>query len=124
MYIENLTEKRRDKMGGSKVKKHVDLLVYLSKISPRQQKMLIHGLDRSAVDALAEVALNLIKKNVALTPAQIDKLRPHEESIYQLALKKNSVARKKRLLRQKGGFLGTLVSLIPAIVSGIVAATT
>ena len=111
-------------MGGSKVKKHVDLLVYLSKISPRQQKMLIHGLDRSAVDALAEVALNLIKKNVALTPAQIDKLRPHEESIYQLALKKNSVARKKRLLRQKGGFLGTLVSLIPAIVSGIVAATT
>ena len=106
------------------MKKHVDLLVYLSKITPRQQKMLIHGLDRDAVDALAELALNLIKKNVALTPGQIDKLRPYEESIYQLALRKNSVSKKKKLLRQKGGFLGALVSWIPAIVSGIISATT
>ena len=108
----------------SRVKQNADLLTYLTKITPRQQKMIISGLDRSGVETFAEICMNLLKGSVDLSPAQIDKLRKYEESIYQLSLRTNSVAKKKRVLRQRGGFLSAILSLVPAIISGIIAATT
>ena len=114
----------KGKKGGSRVKQHVDLLKYLTQLTPRQQKMIITGLDRGGIETFAEIALNLLKGSINLSPAQIDKLRKYEESIYQLSLRSTSVAKKKRVLRQRGGFLSTLVGLIPAIISGIIAATT
>ena len=106
------------------MQQNVDLLKYLSKITPRQQKMIISGLDRAGIETFAEICLNLLGGSVNLTPQQIDKLRKHEESIYQLSLRSNSVAKKKRVLRQRGGFLSAILSLVPAIISGIIAATT
>ena len=111
------------KKRGSRVKQHVDLLKYLTQITPRQQKMIISGLDRGGIETFAEISMNLLKGGINLTPAQIDKLRKYEESIYQLSLRSNSVAKKKRVLRQKGGFLSTILGLVPAIISGIIAAT-
>ena len=61
------------------------------------------------LEAFCEICLNLVKKNVKLTATQIDKLRPYEEEIYQLALKKHSVTKKRQII-QKGGFLGALLS--------------
>ena len=110
--------------GGSRVKQNQDLLSYLTKITPRQQKMIISGLDRGGIETFAEICMNLLKGSINLTPAQIDKLRKYEESIYQLSLRSNSVAKKKCVLRQKGGFLSALLGLVPAIISGIIAATT
>ena len=76
------------------------------------------------LEAFSEICLNLVKKNVKLTASQIDKLRPYEEEIYQLALKKHSVAKRKEII-QKGGFLGALLgSVLPALISSVIAATT
>ena len=89
----------------SKVREHFAFLTYLQAISPRRQKQFIKAADRPILEALSEIALNLIRKNVTLSPSQIDKLRPFEEEIYQLSLKKHSINKKKKIA-QKGGFLG------------------
>lgn len=110
--------------GQSKVREHFEFLSYLKKISPRRQKQFIKQADRPILEALSEIALNLIKKNVSLTSAQIEKLRPYEEQIYQLSLRKHSINKKKKIV-QKGGFLGALLgAVLPALISTIISATT
>ena len=75
------------------------------------------------LEAFCEICLNLVKKNVKLTATQIDKLRPYEEEIYQLALKKHSVTKKRQII-QKGGFLGALLSsVLPVLISSVLTAT-
>ena len=103
----------------SKVREHFEYLSYLKSISPRRQKLIIKGADRPILEALSEICLNLIKKNVKLTPTQINRLKPHEEKIYQLSLKRHSASKKKKIL-QTGGFLSTILSIVlPAVLTAI-----
>ena len=107
----------------SKLRKHFPLLTYLQSLSPHAQKSLIKGATREILEAFSEICLNLIRKKVKLSPGQIYKLRPFEEEIYQLALKKHSVTKKKEII-QTGGFLGALLgSVLPALISTVIAAT-
>ena len=111
-------------MTKSRVHEHFPLLSYLKDLSPRDQKSLIKGANRKMLEAFSEICLNLVKKNINLTPSQIDKLRPYEEEIYQLALKKHNVTKRKEII-QKGGFLGALLSsVLPALISTVITATT
>ena len=107
----------------SRVREHIDILKYLQKISPRRQKAIIKAVDRPILEALSEIALNLIKKNIQLSPSQIEKLKPFEEQIYQLSLRGHGVSKKKRIL-QRGGFIGALLgSVLPIVLSSLISAT-
>ena len=107
----------------SLLRDQIKLLDYLRDISPRRQKLLIKGADRPILEAFSEICLNIIRENIPLSPQHVDKLRPYEEDIYQLSLKRHSVAKKKRII-QKGGFLGALLgSVLPVLISTVIAAT-
>ena len=105
-----------------KTKDHWDFLMYLRSISPRRQKYLIKMADRPILEAFSEIALNLIKKNISLTSDQINRLRPFEENIYQLSLKRHSVVKKKKILTQTGGFLSVLVSTLVPLIGALIGA--
>ena len=107
----------------SSVRDSFAFLTYLQSITPRRQKLLIKGADRPILQAFSELCLNLIRKNIKLSAQQIDKLRPYEEEIYQLSLRKHGVEKRKRLI-QSGGLLSALLSaVLPALISSVVAAT-
>ena len=107
----------------SSVRDSFTFLSYLQSISPRRQKLLIKGADRPNFQAFSELCLNLIKKNIKLSAQQIDKLRPYEEEIYQLSLRKHGVEKRKKLI-QSGGLLSALLSaVLPVLISSVVAAT-
>ena len=106
----------------NKVHEHAHFLEYLRNITPKRQLTFIKACDRPLLEALSELALNLVGKRIPLTKGQIDKLRPFEEEIYQLSLKKHGGSAKKRIL-QRGGFISALLSVLPALISTIVAAT-
>ena len=107
----------------SKLRANIELLTYLQSIPPRRQKLLIKGADREILEAFSEICLNLVRRNVKLTPQQIRKLLPYEEAIYQLSLKGHSLAKKKQII-QKGGFLTALLgTLLPTLISTVIAAT-
>lgn len=115
---------RSSKRRKNRVVEHIDFLKYLQKISPQRQKAIIKAADKPILEALSEIALNLIKRNITLSSTEIDKLRPFEEQIYQLSLRKHSVSKKKRIL-QSGGFIGTLLgSVLPVLISTIIGAAT
>ena len=106
----------------NKVHEHAHFLEYLRNITPKRQQMLIKACDRPLLEALSELTLNLVGKRIPLTKGQIDKLKPFEEEIYQLSIKKHGSSAKKRIL-QRGGFISALLSVLPALISTIVAAT-
>ena len=110
-------------MKASKLRANAELLSYLRTISPRRQKLLIKGADREILEAFSEICLNLVKQNISLTSRQIERLLPYEEDIYQLSLKRHSLAKKKQII-QKGGFLGALLgTLLPTLISTVLAVT-
>ena len=114
----------RNKSRSGRLHENIKLLDYLRDIPSRRQKFLIKGADREILEAFSEICLNLVKRNVHLTPQQIQKLLPYEEDIYQLSLKRHSLNKKKQII-QKGGFLGALLgTVLPTLISTVIAATT
>lgn len=96
----------------SRVKKHLPMLRALSTAPPKVVKAVIKSSDPDLLRALCECGLNVLKGNVKLSPSQKKKLCRHKHNLRHLIGKKTSL-KKKRIILQKGGFLGAL--LIPAL---------
>jgi len=65
------------------------------------------------VKSIGECVLNVLRDNLKLTACQKKKLRKFKVPLRALA-ERVSIATKKRLLNQKGGFLVTLlIALLP-----------
>jgi hypothetical protein len=66
------------------------------------------------VRCICECAKNLLKGNVPLTKAQKLTLRRRKRTLRQLALKKTSGIKRRRLI-QTGGFLGAILGPIVSV---------
>lgn len=66
------------------------------------------------ITCLCECGLNIIKGHVPLTKAQFKKLKRLRRPLQQIANKKISLKKKRRVLEQKGGFF--LPSLLAPII--------
>lgn len=100
------------------LKKHIPILEYIRTLNSKEQKGLIKNANRDLLKVLSAIALNLIKKNIELSKTDITRLKKHENSIKKLAQKKHSNNVRKKIL-QKGGFLSSLLSVVPALIAGI-----
>ena len=87
---------------------HMPILQYLTKLSSKEQKLLIKGAPKELLLLFSEICLNLLKRNIPLERAQIDKLRKHESQIISLTQKKHSLA-KRRTILHGGSFLKNLL---------------
>ena len=64
------------------------------------------------MEAIGEVALNLLKGNIIVPTSSFKRLKPHKSKLLYLACKKPSLKKKKEVLHQKGGFLPALAALV------------
>ena len=99
-----------------RLKKHVSDILYLQKAKPCMRKVLIDKADRSLVECLCEIADNVLRGNVHLTPQQKDKLKRNRIGLRQLT-KKSVPLKTKKVILQKGGFLGSLLAPIASVVA-------
>ena len=83
---------------------HIPILQYLRTLSIKDQKNLVFLAPKELLLTLSEIALNLIHKNIALSPPQILKLKKFEKQIVSLSEKKHSLTKRRKILRG-GGFL-------------------
>ena len=76
---------------------------------------------KELIDCLCECVLNVIKGHVPLTKAQFKKLKRQRRPLEELANKKTSLKKKRRLLEQKGGILlpSLIAPLIGALAKGV-----
>ena len=68
----------------------------------KRQDMLTHA-NAEQINALSEMTLNLLKKNIPVTPATVKKLTRHKTLLRDLSKRRNSVKRRReQLIRQQG----------------------
>jgi len=100
------------------VKQCGDYLQVLAKCSPRQRQAILREADPKLVKAICECALNVINGNVPLSVSQKQRLSPHKSTLRSLADKRKSNKARKRLIVQRGGFVGVLLrAIIPTLAS-------
>lgn len=107
----------------SHFKANAPFFKFLATLSPKRQKALIKGADKEILYALSEIALNIMRRRVSFSESEKKKLRPFEKQFYELSKKKHNL-KKRKVIVQKGGFLGTLLgTVLPVIISSVLAAT-
>jgi len=98
------------------VKKHLPVLDFLSKASPKYRERLLKDADRNLLLAICEICYNVCRGNVKCSPKDINKLRRYKKHIECLALTRRTAKRlvkQKRIINQKGGsFLPLLLTPI------------
>jgi hypothetical protein len=99
-----------------RLKDHTSVLRRLVTGSKKDRKQILLNADAELIKTISEIALNTLNSNVTLTEDQFKDLCRHKNTLRELADKRVSVKKKKKkLLRQAGGFL--LPLLIPILTS-------
>ena len=92
--------------------KHKDFLTLLSKSKQKKRRDLLIDLASShELKAIIECIVNILRGNVSLNDRKKKKLSRFKNIMRQVALKSNPIKKKKRILQQKGGFLGALIPI-------------
>ena len=98
------------------VRRALPLLKVLADANPKLKKAIIKHAPPGLVIAISEIALNLIKGVIELTPHQKRRLSQYKKELLSLAKKNVSVGKKRKILVQKGGS-AVLAALIPLVLS-------
>lgn len=109
----------------ARIKRNALLLKALYRAPPRKHRDILLHSTPDFIRALCEIALNLLKGNIPLTPSLFKKLKRQKGIIRLLADKKIGLKRKRLTLeKQTGGFLLPLLSaaipLIGNLIGGLV----
>ena len=97
------------------VKRALPLLKVLVDATSKLKKAIIKHAPTDLVTAISEIALNLIKGVIKLTPHQKKRLSRYKKELLALAKKKVSLGKKRKILVQKGG--GVVSILVPLALS-------
>ena len=102
-----------------RVRNHAPYLRVLARGTTKQRQGIIQGANRELVHCLCECALNVLNGNIPLKPAEKRKLKKYKHHLRTLGAKKTSLLRKKKVLRQRGGFLGALLTPVLSALGGL-----
>lgn len=103
---------------GRCLKKNVSLLHALAKCSPSLRKCILSHGDHGLTDSISEICYNCLRGVPTLKPTQKRRLKRHSQDIEFMGNPNIPRSRKRRFLKQKGGFIGTLLTtLLPTVVS-------
>ena len=89
--------------------KYAATLRFLSRAKPKVKRMVIAKADKQFMNCLCECGKHVLKGNVPLTPRQLRALRPYKNHLRDLVRENVSLKKKKKIILQKGGFIGALL---------------
>lgn len=102
----------------STLKKYLNVLQFIATIKNKKLRSGVlkeYAGFKDFYDALQEIAVNTVDKNVPLSRIQKRKLRPHKRFIMNLTKRNRSRASRKRNIVQSGGFLPYLIPIITSL---------
>ena len=96
-------------------------LVQLSKLKSRKEKnKLIKKVNNCVIKAIAELSHNCLIGNVPLSSCNYKKLGKYKNTLRKLSDKKISLNSKRKIIKQKGGFLNILIPSVLALLSTVI----
>ena len=94
----------------------VPFLRLLARSSRIRRKRLLQFATKEELTALFEICLNIIKGNIPVNKRHLQKLKRYRDIIRELESKNVSLQKKKKLVHQQGGAVGTAIGTIASIV--------
>jgi len=98
-----------------KIRKHYPTLKKILHIRKAARSAAIKKCDRELIDCFSECAKNIINGRVQLTKRQYARLQRQKKDLRKLANTRTTLKKRRTILRQKGGFITSL--LVPALVT-------
>ena len=103
---------------GERFADHTDVLRVLAKGSPAVVRSIMKTADTKLIHLLSECAINVLNKNVAVTPHRKRLLAKYKRQMNALGTRLPLERRRKTL--QTGGFLSSLLpAILPTILSAV-----
>ena len=100
-----------------RVKEHIPLLRLLAHSTPSQRRELLRRAAPGLIHCLCECALNILKGNIKLTTREKTFLKKYKTKLRHLTNRKVPLARKKKVLTQRGGGANFLPTILKAVLS-------
>ena len=75
-----------------------------------ERKKVLKAATNEELKGLCEVCLNVVRGNVKLSKRRFTGFKRHKNVLHKLSNKKVSLKAKRKVINQKGGFLGTLAA--------------
>lgn len=107
------------KEGSSKrrLRENGDFISLLGKCKHKNKRnLLLDFASKEQIMTIVECVYNVLSGNVPLSAKQIKYLRKHRKPMRMLCDRKNSANTRRKILKQKGGFLGALIPMIAGMV--------
>ena len=99
-----------------RMQRNLGLLELLFKSTPSVRRVIVGKATPDFINALCEIALNVLSGNIPLTDKQYKQLKRRKAIIRLVADKKVKLLKKKKSINQSGGFLLPLLgAAIPFI---------
>ena len=95
--ISKATERRKQELiKASEVNQHLPILCTCFTSKRKQRKEMISHASWGQIEAISEVALNLLKENIMVPSSSFKRLRPHKSKLLYLTRKTPSLKKKKK----------------------------
>src|SRR5215470_14779813 len=95
-------------------RRNVVVIQALHKATPKARRLL-KACGKDLIDCFSDIAKNILSENIKLRPHHLKALRRRRKAVRLLASEKTSLTKKKALLSQTGGFLGSLLTPIVSV---------
>lgn len=92
------------------------MLQVLKSANPQLRKAILERVPTEVIDVIGEICLNTLNGNVRISKSVLEKLKPYKGVMRQMSSSTVKDSKKRRLIVQKGGFLGILLG---ALLSGV-----
>jgi len=89
------------------------MLKKIARMRESQRRKYLKDCDKRLIECFSECARNVLKSNVPLKKRQFNLLKRQKKNVRALARKRTPITKKRRIVRQRGGFLTSLI--VPAI---------
>ena len=103
------------------LRRHYSLLKHIAKCSTTDCQHLVRGLSEEVIRLMSVICVNVMNKT--LTPNSIHavkKLSPYKKQLRAITKPKITVIAKRRILQQKGGFIGALLGVALPLITSLI----
>lgn len=117
-------KEKKEKLHKEKLLSKLALIESLKKCPKDARSRLIHYLNSEGLTVLSETIHNCLRKEAPLKDFQKNKIKKEykkDRKVWlEIAKKKGAFKKKKKLLKQHGGFLGTLLGIAASLLLPII----
>jgi len=92
---------------------YIPILKKITRMQEAKRRAYLKDCDRDIIDCFNECAKNVLNNNVVLKKSQFDRLKKKKADVRKLAHPRMPLKQQRRILRQKGVFVTSL--LVPTI---------